>query len=165
MTRPMKSNAPTATTAPARQLFFSAPAEVQARIKNYSKREFTSVSEAILELVQAGLVAIDSGVAGEPSRAAQLKEQSASVDVQMKEIRLAQIRKEILTVDSAAKLIENSFAVVRQDGLAFMTELAREFGVDVADLQRRFLERMAGGQVKPDDFEEAAEEFSTVPLR
>ncbi|MDO8874479.1 MAG: hypothetical protein Q8M24_15565 [Pseudolabrys sp.] len=133
-----------------------------ARIKARADAEFSSVSELAGGIIEA---TFGEPGAGEPSRAAEQKAQSGAIDLEMKQIRLSQIRKELLTVDSVVKIIGENFAVLRAEGLAFMAELAVEFGADVADLQRRFLERMAGGDIKPDAFEELAEEFSNVPLR
>lgn len=106
-----------------------------------------------------------TGTPVEPSKAALLKQQGAEADLAVKQLRLAQLRKALITVDGACKVVEAVFAEVRTDGLALMADIASEKGLDVDELKRRFLEVMAGPlEARREPFQELADDLAKKQL-
>ena len=92
---------------------------------------------------------------------ADTKEKSAAVDLKMKEMRLAQLRKELLPLETAVHVVEEVFGEMKTEGQTLMDDIVREFNLDAEDLRRRFNERMAGPfAVSTEPFEKLTDEFS-----
>ncbi len=145
-------------------LTFRVSAEVLAVIDAKAAANFCKRAEAA-SMVLAEAVARDTGAA--PSPMADMKERSASLDLEMKETRLAQIRKEILPVEAAIEVVEEVMAAMRTEGLQLMADLANDYNLDAKELERRYLAAMAGPgarAVEREPLEMLADEFSREPL-
>jgi hypothetical protein len=144
------------------QLQASVDPTILARIKAEADANFDSVSA----IVEARLVASYANEVSLPKTAlADTKERSAEVDLQLKELRLKQLRKEVLTVDAALCVVRRVFGEMRTEGLAMMQDLARHYNLDTAECERRFLIAMAGQfAVQREPYQQAANEFSKEAL-
>lgn len=143
---------------------FRASPEVVAAIDARAAAEFCKRGEAVAAILEA---AVARHTGAKPSPMADMKERGAAIDLEMKETRLAQIRKELLTVDGAIQVVEEVLAEMRTEGAALMADFASEFNLDSKELQRRFLAAMAGTYeraVERGPFEMLADEFSKAPL-
>ena len=141
---------------------FRVSKEALAVIDAYAAKEFCKRAEAASKILD-NAVARDTGAT--PSPMADLKERSATIDLELKETRLAQIRKEVLTVDGAVQVAEEVLAGMRTEGLQLMADFASDFNLDAKELERRYLAAMAGpGAVEREPFEMLADEFSREPL-
>ncbi len=145
------------------QIHATVDPDIAQRIKAEAGERFESDSTIINERLRLGY---DAGPA--PKTAfADTKERSAAIDLEMKETRLAQIRKEVLTVDAAIEVVEEVMAGMRTEGLQLMADFASEFNLDAKELERRYLAAMAGPgarAVEREPLEMLADEFSREPL-
>ena len=140
-----------------------ASAEVLKVLDAKAGVEFCSRAEAGAMMLQAACA--EGGEPLKPSPMAGVKERSASVDLEVKELRLRQLRKELIPVEDAVRVVEECFAGQRVEGHTLMNDIADEFGLDPEKLRRRFDERMVGAfTVERDPFEKIADEFSQAPL-
>lgn len=131
------------------------------RIKAEAAANFDSVSA----IVEARLNS--SFAEGELPKTpfASTKERGASVDLTMKEIKLAQIQKQLLTVDEAVRVVEGVFGEMKTEGHTLLDDIAREFNLDAEHLRRRFDEAMAGPfAVNPETYQRLADDFAKEPL-
>lgn len=143
---------------------FRASPEVLAAVDARAAADFCKRGEAVALILESA-VAQSAGVPVQPSKMADVKERGASVDLTMKEIRLAQLRKQILTVDSAVRVIEATFGEMRVEGHTLMNDIADEFSLDAEKLRRRFDEVMAGPfAVHPETYQQLADDFAKEPL-
>lgn len=132
------------------------------RIKAEADANFDSLS-GIVETRLSASYANGSAIPKTPF--ADTKEKSAVVDLEMKEMRLRQLRKDLLTVDEAVRAVEEIFGEMRTEGLALMEDFGRDFGLDPEVLRRRFLATMAGTfQVEREPFKLLAQGFSQEAL-
>lgn len=133
-----------------------------ARIQAEAAASFDSVSG----VVEARLNASYAGEVTLPKTAfADTKEKSAALDLEMKEMRMAQARKNLLTVDEAVRTVEDVFGGMKTEGHTLMNDIAREFNLDAEKLRRRFDEVMAGPfAVSVEPFQKLADEFSQEAL-
>jgi hypothetical protein len=139
-----------------RELFEVVVAEAEKNFESVS-----AVAEGWLRRVANGGAPMP--VAQSPMAAT--KERSAAADLEMKEFKLAQLRKELLTVDGAVQVVEETLGAMRTEGLQLMADIAADHGLDVKELRRRFLEAMAGpGAVEREPLQRAADDFSKSPL-
>jgi hypothetical protein len=144
---------------------FRASAEVLAAIDAYAAKEFCKRGEAIATILEKAVAQKFADAPAEPSKSASLKERSAEADLGVKEIRLAQLRKNLLTVDEAVQTVEKVFGEMKVEGTTLMEDLARDHDLNPDDLKRRFLECMAGPfGVSAEPFQRLADEFSKEPL-
>jgi hypothetical protein len=152
------------TTKPGKrpQLQASVEPALFERIKAEADANFDSVSG----IVEARLNASYATEVSLPKTAfADTKEKSAAADLEMKELRLKQLRKELLHVDEAVRVVEGVFGGMRTDGLTLMDDFARDYNLNAEDLRRRFLLTMAGPfAVQRGPFQQSANEFSEKPL-
>jgi hypothetical protein len=96
---------------------------------------------------------------------ADTKQKSAAADLELKEFRLKQLRRELIHVDDAVKVVQNCFASMKTEGVTLMDDFAREFKLDAEVLRRRFLLTMAGPfAVERGPYERLAEDFSKEAL-
>lgn len=141
---------------------FRASPEVLAAIDSRADAEFCKRGEAVAAILEA---AVTQSTGAAPSPMADMKEKSTAADLEMKQMRLRQLRKELIHVDDAVKVAENCFGGMRTEGVALMEDFARDYDLDPEVLRRRFLETMAGSfQVEREPFEQGADEFSQKPL-
>ncbi|MCW5691615.1 MAG: hypothetical protein KIT48_04560 [Pseudolabrys sp.] len=141
---------------------FRVSAEVLAAIDARAAAEFCKRSEAASAILDAA-VARDTGA--KPSPLAGMKERSTSLDLELKETRLAQIRKELLTVDAAVQVVEDVLGGMRTEGLQLMDDIAADFGLDAKELRRRFLACMAGPfSVEREPLQQLADDFAKQSL-
>ena len=132
------------------------------RIQAEAVASFDSVSG----VVEARLNASYAGEVVLPKTAfADTKEKSAALDLEMKEMRMAQARKNLLTVDEAVRTVEEVFGGMKTEGHTLMNDIAREFDLDAEKLRRRFDEVMAGPfAVNPETYQRLADDFAKEPL-
>jgi hypothetical protein len=132
------------------------------RIKDEATANFDSVSA----IVEARLVASYAGEVSLPKTAlADTKEKSAAADLELKEMRLKQLRKHLIHVDDAVRVVERVFGEMLTEGLTLMDDFAREYNLNAEDLRRRFLETMAGPfTVQRAPYQQCADDFSREPL-
>lgn len=132
------------------------------RIKAEAAASFDSVSG----VVEARLNASYATEGALPKTAfADTKEQSATVDLEMKKMRLHQLRKHLLTVEGAVGVVEATFGEMRVEGHTLMNDIASEFSLDAEKLRRRFDEVMAGPfAVSAEPYQRLADDFSKEPL-
>lgn len=85
-----------------------------------------------------------------------------SVDLTIEDI--TQLRKELLPVDGAVRVVEEIFGEMTE-GHTLMSDIASEFNLDAEKLRRRFDEAMAGPTaVEREPFRTLADQFSGEPL-
>lgn len=143
---------------------FRASPEVLAAIDARADADFCKRGEAVALILEAA-VAQSAGVAVKPSKMADVKERGANVDLEMKEMRLRQLRKELLTVDETVRTVEEVFGEMKTEGHTLMNEIAAEFNLDAEKLRRRFDETMAGPfAVHPETYQRLADDFAKEPL-
>jgi len=129
-------------------------------IDSKAGKEFCSRSEAASLLIAAS----DGGTV-EPSPMADVKERGAKVDLTMKEIRLAQLRKQLLTVEGAVGVVEATFGEMKTEAHSLLNDIAREFNLDAEKLRRRFDTAMAGPTtVERETYQRLANDFSKEQL-
>ena len=143
-------------------LTFRVSDEVLAVIDRRAEAEFIKRAAAASMILDEA-VARDTGA--EPSKSATLKEKSAAVDLEMKEMRLAQLRKEVLTVNQAVGVVREVFGEMKTEGHTLMDDFAREFNLDAEVLRRRFDEAMSGPMtVEREAYQRLADDFAGEPL-
>ena len=143
---------------------FRASPEVLAAIDARADADFCKRGEAVALILESA-VAQSTGLPVQPSKMADVKERGASVDLTMKEIKLAQLRKNLLTVDEAVRIVEETFGEMRTEGHTLLNDIADEFKLDAEKLRRRFDEVMAGAFApKPETYQRLADDFAKEPL-
>ncbi|MDI1344804.1 MAG: hypothetical protein PSV22_11975 [Pseudolabrys sp.] len=144
------------------QIHITVDPELLAAVTAEAAKNFESVSG----VAEARLRASYNG-AVEPAKTAlgSVKEESATIDLAMKQLRLAQLRKNLLTVDGAVGVMESTFAEMRVEGHSMLNDIASEFNLDAEMLRRRFDTAMAGPfGMNAEPFEQLAKDFSREPL-
>jgi hypothetical protein len=141
---------------------FRASPEVLAAIDAHANAEFCKRGEAVAAILESA-VAQSTGAA--PSPMADMKQQSVAVDLEMKQMRLQQLRKNLITVDEACRVVQGVFGEMKTEGVTLMEDVARQNNLDAEDLKRRFLECMAGPTtVRREPYQQLADDFSREPL-
>jgi hypothetical protein len=152
----------TAKTGKRPQLQASVDPALFERINAEAAANFDSVSA----IVEARLTASYADKVRLPKTAfADTREKSAAADLEIKEMRLKQLRKELIHVDDAVKVVEECFASMKTEGITLMDEFASEFDLDPEILRRRFLLTMSGPfAVQREPYQKLADEFSEKPF-